>query len=66
MTAVKDAQRLLTTLQLSEYLVVPVKTIRSWREHRQGPPYIKVNGRLVRYRVSAVEAWLDKQSVGAA
>lgn len=65
-TARSENDRLMDTDQLSEYLQVPAKTIKWWRRRHEGPPFIKVNGRLVRYRLSAVDEWLDGQTVGAA
>jgi predicted DNA-binding transcriptional regulator AlpA len=38
-----------------------VDTIQKDRLRGFGPPYFKI-GRLVRYRPSAVQAWLDAQS----
>lgn len=68
MTATKRVSDppLMDTHEASDYLRVPAKTLRSWRDRGEGPPYIRVNGRLVRYRVGDVDAWLDKQTVGAA
>lgn len=48
-----------------DYLKVPPKTLRQWRYLNQGPRYVKV-GRHVRYRRSDVDAWLSRQSRGAA
>jgi excisionase family DNA binding protein len=39
-------------------------TATKWRAKAKGPPFIKV-GRLVRYRRSDVEAWLQTNAVGA-
>jgi excisionase family DNA binding protein len=53
--------RLLTTEQLSDYLQIPVATIRRWRHRLEGPAGIRV-GRHVRYRETAVQEWLDRQA----
>lgn len=53
-----DGERLMTTLQLSEMLGVPVDTIYAWRHRGTGPVGYRV-GRHVRYRRAAVEAWLE-------
>ncbi len=55
---------LLSTEQLSDYLQVPVPTLTTWRSRGAGPRYVKA-GKLVRYRVADVEAWLQKQVGGA-
>lgn len=54
---------LMTPTDVAAILVVPVDTLRVWRYRGEGPPYLKVNGRMVRYRQSAVTAWLRQQEV---
>lgn len=61
-----DADPLMDTQQLSEFLQVPATTIKDWRRRGEGPAYIKLNGHMVRYRLSVVNAWLKTQTVGAA
>lgn len=46
---------------VAEMLGVPERTLEQWRYRRVGPAFVKV-GRHVRYRVDAVEAWLDSQT----
>jgi excisionase family DNA binding protein len=53
--------QLLTVQVLAEYLGVPVATIYAWRYRRQGPPGFRV-GRHLRFRLSAVEEWIDEQT----
>ncbi|WFF32430.1 helix-turn-helix domain-containing protein [Propionibacterium freudenreichii] len=50
--------QLLTPEELSGLVKVDVATLVQWRHRRQGPPFVKV-GRLVRYRVDDVRAWID-------
>ena len=45
---------------LSQYLGVPVTTIRDWRTDGKGPRAIRVGGR-VRFATSDVLTWLDEQ-----
>lgn len=45
---------------LSEYLDVPVTTIRDWRTDGKGPRAIRVGGR-VRFATSDVLSWLAEQ-----
>lgn len=54
------SEPLMSTDGVAEYLVVPVKTVYRWREHRTGPPGFRV-GRHVRYRRSDVDAWIEGQ-----
>lgn len=44
---------------LARYLGVPVRTIYAWRYKRQGPPGLRI-GRYLRFRPTAVRAWLDE------
>ena len=57
-----QAQRprgLLTPKEASEFLGIPDGTLAQWRSQRRGPQYIKLEGRLVRYRLSDLDAYLS-------
>jgi len=54
-------ETLLNTQELAQRLNVPAGTVRRWRDAGTGPPAVRV-GRQIRYRPSAVEAWLDSRS----
>jgi predicted DNA-binding transcriptional regulator AlpA len=56
-----DPDELLTTEGVSEWLIVPVRTLYKWRRLGTGPRSIRV-GRWTRYRRSDVEDWLDERS----
>jgi excisionase family DNA binding protein len=56
-----SSERLMTLGELSEMLGVPVATLYGWRHRGEGPVGYRV-GRHVRYRRSAVEAWLESQA----
>jgi hypothetical protein len=43
-----------------------VHTLRSWRHEGRGPKFIKVEGTLVRYRLSDIEAFLNSLPGGGA
>jgi len=49
--------------QAAEYLGVSSETLAQWRSQRRGPEYIKLEGRLVRYRMSALESYLETRIV---
>jgi excisionase family DNA binding protein len=56
---------LLTTSETAAYLGVTEGTISVWRCTRRYPiPYIKI-GRLVKYRKSALDAFLAQRTIGA-
>lgn len=50
-------ERLLTIVDLSEILGLPVDTFYGWRQRGEGLQGYRI-GRHVRYRRSTVEAWL--------
>jgi predicted DNA-binding transcriptional regulator AlpA len=56
-------QPLGSSAEVAEVLGIPEKTLREWRSRGIGPEYLKV-GRYVRYRWSAVNAWLDTRRAG--
>ncbi|HET6815311.1 MAG TPA: helix-turn-helix domain-containing protein [Actinomycetota bacterium] len=47
----------LSTNQLAERYHVRPETVRRWRSKGQGPPYVVLSSRLVRYPLAAVEEW---------
>lgn len=55
--------RLLSPSEAAEYLGVALSTLNNWRVLRTGPSFTKA-GRLVRYRESALAAYLASRNVG--
>lgn len=55
---------LLTPKETAARLKVAVNTLRDWRRLKKGPAFIK-KGHLVRYRASAVEAWINESEGGS-
>ncbi len=49
---------LLTVEDVAKLLQVPVATVYRWRQHREGPPAVRV-GKYLRYSPAAMQAWLD-------
>ena len=47
---------------LAQYFDVQPSTVRWWR--RQGAPAIIYNPKLIRYRISEIQAWLRKRGEG--
>lgn len=54
----QETDQLLGSEELADYLRVPLPTVYRWAAQGTGPERIKV-GRHTRYRMSAVNAWLD-------
>ena len=44
------------------FLGLAVQTLRGARSHREGPPYIKLGGRVV-YKVSDLEEYLNRHRI---
>jgi predicted DNA-binding transcriptional regulator AlpA len=57
------AGRLLTPKETAGFLGIPEGTLAQWRSQRRGPPYIKLEGRLVRYRALALQEYLSRHTV---
>jgi excisionase family DNA binding protein len=55
------SERLMTLLEVSQFLGVPVATLYRWRYRGEGPTGYRI-GRHVRYRRAAVEAWIEIQA----
>jgi predicted DNA-binding transcriptional regulator AlpA len=54
---------LLTSKKAAEFLGIPEGTLAQWRSQRRGPPYIKLEERLVRYRLVDLESYLSRRSI---
>lgn len=55
---------LLTEKEVSKVLQVSCRSLQAWRQTGQGPSYL-VLGRLVRYRISDLDRWLENQVVNS-
>lgn len=60
MTVIPD--KMLGTEQAAAHLGMCVKTLERMRRDGRGPRFIKMGPRLIRYRLSDLDAWLDAQS----
>ena len=56
MGSLKD-EEWLTTAQVAKWLNVSTRHVENMRQRNGGPTYVKLGGRLVRYRRSDVEEW---------
>lgn len=57
-----ESRELLTTEEAASYLTVTASAVRAWRVRGGGPAFIKV-GQSVRYSKSALDRWLEAQTV---
>jgi len=60
-----ENRNLLTPLEAASYLGISLSALNHWRSERRGPPYIKLEDRLVRYRLADLEKYIGKQSIEA-
>lgn len=60
----RDDDSLLDDSWLARYLKCKRKTAQAWRTRGGGPPFIYV-GRLVRYKKSDVDRWLESRRVNS-
>ena len=54
-------QNLMNAKQAAEFLGVSEGTMYEYRALGTGPKYIRIGGRLVRYRLSDINVWLENQ-----
>ena len=48
---------LLNTRQVAKRYGVRAQTVRRWRVEGQGPKFVRIGGRLIRYRIEDLEAY---------
>ena len=63
MGGIEHDERLLTEKEVSKLLNISVDTLRAWRKrkNKEGTlPFVKVGTKLVRYRRSEIEEFLNK------
>jgi predicted DNA-binding transcriptional regulator AlpA len=54
----KANEELLTTREVADLLRLNHRTLEKWRWLKVGPPYVRVGGRVVRYRYVEVLRWM--------
>lgn len=47
--------------EVAELLGVHPSTLGNWREKGIGPPFLRMEGKLIRYVVEDVRAWVESQ-----
>lgn len=57
----QSKRKLLTPLQVADWLDLSPNTVNQWRYLKRGPRYLKI-GKNVRYSEEDVVAWLDQQT----
>jgi predicted DNA-binding transcriptional regulator AlpA len=59
-SSARTLEPLLTAKEVGAILQVSASTLCRWREHHQGPPWIKLGG-IPRYRSNDVANWTESQ-----
>ena len=54
--------RLLHEIEAADLLALSPRTLRNWRALGQGPSYIKLSGRCIRYRLNDLIEFVDSKS----
>lgn len=54
-----DENRLFNEKQASEFLQLKPQTLQGWRQKGDGPPFVKIGGRYVRYRYCDLIQWIN-------
>lgn len=45
----------------ARYLNLSPRTLRNWRTRGGGPPFVKISGRCIRYRMKDLDAWMNSR-----
>ena len=53
----------LSETHAAEYLSLSKKSLQRWRFNRQGPPYVKLNMKTIRYRREDLDQWMQDRLV---
>lgn len=61
---IPSTNTLLDPRQAAEYLRVKPQTLANWRMNGRGPEYVRL-GRLIRYRIAQLEAWIAEQDAAS-
>lgn len=56
--AISVLPRLISEKQVAELYGFKLNTLRNWRISKQGPKFMKINGKMIRYRVQDIEEYL--------
>lgn len=52
-------ERYVSTAEAAAFLGFSPKTLRKWRTLRRGPPFSRINGRTIAYRVADLSAYME-------
>jgi predicted DNA-binding transcriptional regulator AlpA len=58
---VNSEEEVFSPIRAARYLGVTEATLRFWRANEMGPPYFKAGVKLVRYRKSDLDKWIEER-----
>lgn len=62
-TFTHDDERLLDTGEAAKLLHVSSKTLAYWRSTGEGPPFVRLGVRTIRYQRASLLAYVDRRSI---
>ncbi len=57
-----DREQLLLTEEAAAFLRMTPRALENWRRQGNGPPYIRISHRCVRYRLGSLIEWIEQHS----
>lgn len=54
----------MTEAEAAQFLSLSKRTLQAWRMKQMGPPFHKLENRLIRYKAEDLQQWLDDSSQG--
>lgn len=45
--------------EAADMLGLTPRTLQAWRQQGEGPPYVRVSSRCIRYRIADLEDWAE-------
>lgn len=58
-----ESPDLVTEVEIAPVVGLSPKTLSNMRSRGEGPPYVRISGRAIRYSRRAVDAWIDEHTV---
>jgi predicted DNA-binding transcriptional regulator AlpA len=60
-TTASTDMMLLTEKEVAKMTSFSIRTLQSWRTRGDGPQFVKISARCVRYRARDVEDWIEQR-----
>jgi len=57
-----DPNALINEQQTANLLCLSERTLRNWRTRGNGPKFVKISARCIRYRMSDILEWADNKT----